>query len=156
MRETAVHGLRHSTLVATNAMGVSIACNRLLRASTVIAVPVGALGSVGFVLLAGHRNDSRILLALFAFWVFSPFMALAWAGARSRNWSVPARVVIDSVTLVLTLGALAVYGVVALGAPRARPAFMFLVVPLASWPVIALAATIAAAKAHIPPNGEKD
>ena len=45
--------------------------------------------------------------------------------------------------LALTLGSLAVYGVVALGPPRPKPAFVFLVVPLASWLLIAIVLAIA-------------
>jgi hypothetical protein len=37
---------------------------------------------------------------------------------------------------------LAIYGNVALGRPRAQPAFSFLVVPLASWGLIATVALI--------------
>jgi hypothetical protein len=49
-----------------------------------------------------------------------------------------------SVMLVLTLGSLAIYGDVAFGPPRAKPAFAFLVVPLSSWLLIAI--VVAAAK----------
>ena len=40
-----------------------------LRVAGLIAVLAGAVGSVGFMLRAGRRNDSQLLLALFAFWV---------------------------------------------------------------------------------------
>jgi len=47
----------------------------LLRSAARIAVPAGAVGSVGLMLHAGRRNDSRILLVLFTLWVLSPFVA---------------------------------------------------------------------------------
>jgi len=40
----------------------------------------GAVGSVGLTLRAGHRNNSLILMALFATWVLSPLVALVLAG----------------------------------------------------------------------------
>jgi len=102
-----------------------------------ISVLAGAGGSVGLMLLVGHRNNSRILLVLFAIWVLSPFMALLLANVTSKRWSVHTRSTLYSVMLVLTLGSLAVYGYVALGPPTAKPAFVFLVVPMASWLLIA-------------------
>ena len=115
-----------------------------LRAAALIAVLAGAAGSVGLMLQAGRHNDSRILLVLFAIWVLSPFMALVLANVVSKRWSVLTRATLYSVTLVLSLGSLAIYGDVALGPPRAKPAFVFVVVPPASWLFIALVVPIAA------------
>jgi hypothetical protein len=116
----------------------------LLRAAAVIAVLAGAAGSVGLMLHAGRRNSSRILLLLFALWVLSPFVALLLANVVSERWSVLTRATLYSVMLVLTLGSLAIYGDVALGPPRAKPAFVFVVVPPASWLLIAIVVPIAA------------
>jgi hypothetical protein len=116
----------------------------VLRAAALIAVLAGAVGSVGLTLHAGRRNDSRILMVLFALWVLSPFMALILANAVSKRWSVHTRATLYSVMLVLTLGSLAIYGVVALGPPRAKTAFVFVVVPPASWLLIAIVVPMAA------------
>jgi hypothetical protein len=104
-----------------------------LSAAALIAVLVGAAGSVGLMLRAGHRNPSRLLLLLFAFWVLSPFAALVVAHALSSRWSVLTRTTLYSLMLLLTLGTLAIYGYVALGPPRAQTAFVFVVIPPASW-----------------------
>jgi hypothetical protein len=109
-----------------------------LRAAAMIVAPVGALGSVGLTLYAGRHNDSRLLMALFTLWVLSPFMALAAAGFVSKRWPATARAALYGVTLVLTLGALALYGAVALGPPRLKPAFVFVVVPPASCLLVAV------------------
>ena len=42
----------------------------------------------------------------------------------------------DIVMLILALGSVAIYADVAFGPPREKPAFVFLVVPLASWLLI--------------------
>jgi hypothetical protein len=116
----------------------------LLRGPALIAVLAGAEGAVAFLLRAGGRSDSRILLVLFAIWVLSPFMALALAEVISKHWSVLTRATLYIVMLVLTLGSLAIYGDGALRPPRAKAAFVFLVVPLASWLLIAIVVPIAA------------
>ena len=116
----------------------------LLRAAALIAVLAGTAGSVGLMLHAGRHNDSQILLVLFALWVLSPFMALVWANVVSKRWLVHTRATLYSVMLVLTLGSLAIYATVALGPPRAKAAFVFVVVPPASWLLIAIAVSIAA------------
>jgi hypothetical protein len=116
----------------------------VLRAAALMAVPAGAVGSVGLTLWAGRHNSSRILLVLFALWVLSPFMALVLANAVSKRWSVLTRATLHSVMLLLALGSLAIYGDVALGPPRAKTAFFFVVVPPASWLIIAIVVPIAA------------
>ncbi len=116
----------------------------LLRTAALIAVPAGAVGSVGLMLHAGRRNNSRILLVLFAIWVLSPFMALIMADVVSKRWPVLTRATLYCVMLVLTLGSLAIYGDVALGPPRAQTAFVFVVVPPASWLLVGIVVPIAA------------
>lgn len=86
-------------------------------------------------LYAGHRNNSRLLLLLFALWVVSPFVALIWTNMVSQRS-------VSTVTLILTPVSLAIYAYVALGPPRPKIAFFFLVVPAASWLLIAAARLI--------------
>jgi hypothetical protein len=116
----------------------------LLHAAALIAVVAGAVGSVGLMLRAGHRNPSRLLLVLFALWVLSPFIALVLVNMGSKRWSVLTQATLHTVMLVLTVGSLAIYGDVALGPPRVKAAFVFVVVPPASWLLIAIVVPIAA------------
>ena len=116
----------------------------LLRRATPIAVLAGAAGSLGLMFYAGRRQNSRILLLLFAIWVLSPFIALLWANVVSKRWSILTRATLYSVMLVLTLGSLAIYGAVAFGYATAKVGFVFLVVPLSSWLLIAIGVSIAA------------
>jgi hypothetical protein len=109
-----------------------------LRAVAMIAAMAGAGGSAGLTLHVGRHNASRILLVLFVTWVLSPFAALVFANVVSKRWPVLIRTMVYSVMLILTLGSLAIYGEVAFGTARAKPAFAFLVVPLASWLLIAI------------------
>ena len=114
-----------------------------MRASARIALVVGALGSLGFMLQAG-RSTPRLLLVGFIFWVLSPFVGLAWADKRSQGWSALTRVTLYWVTLVITLGSLAYYGQI-LSPPAGSPrAAVFVAVPPASWLLMTLALLIAA------------
>ena len=115
----------------------------LLRAAALIAVLAGAVGSLGFLLNAGRRTP-RYLLALFVLWVLSPFMALVWANMVSKRWAFVTRAMLYTVMLVITLGSLAIYGAVTLGTLRAKPAAVFLLVPLASWLLTATVLPMAA------------
>jgi hypothetical protein len=116
----------------------------LLRGAALIAVLAGAVSSLGLMLHAGRRQKSLILIGLFIVWELSPFVALVYAHVASKHWSVLTRTTLYSLMLVLTLCSLGIYGDVALGPPRAQTAFVFLVVPLASWLLIAIVLPIAA------------
>jgi hypothetical protein len=107
-----------------------------------IVVLGGAGGSIALMLRVGRRNSSQMLLVLFGIWVLSPFVALVFANLISKRWPVLTQTMLYSVMLVLTLGSLGIYANVAFGAPRAKPAFVFLVVPLASWLLIGMTAVI--------------
>ena len=118
---------------------------KVLRAAALIALLVGAVGSVGLMLHVGRRKDSsRLLMALFTIWVLSPFVALGVANIVSKGWSVITRAMLYVVMLVITFGSLAIYGALAFGPLRAKIGFVFLVVPAASWLLIAIVVTIAA------------
>jgi hypothetical protein len=112
----------------------------IVRSVAVIALPFGAVASITFMFRVGQRNESRILLALFTGWVLAPFFALACSHVAAKRWSEPARILLATLTLAVALCSTAIYGYVAFGPPRAKPAFFFLVVPFASLILIALLA----------------
>ncbi len=114
-----------------------------LRAAALIAVLAGAGGSVGLMLRAGQRTP-RLLLVLFFFWVLSPFVALVLAHVVSKRWSVLTRATLYSVMLVVSLGSLAIYGYDALRPRKAQAAFWYVLVPPASWLLIAIVLPVAA------------
>lgn len=103
----------------------------LLRTIALTMELAGAAGSLGLTLHAGRHNDSVLLIILFAAWVLSPFVALLVADMVSKHWPVLTRVTLYCLMLVLALGSLVSYSAV-LSPPGAKPAFVFLVVPLIS------------------------
>jgi len=116
----------------------------LLRAVALIAVVAGAVGSVGLILRAG-RSTPPLPLFLFVIWVLSPFVALAWASMVSKRWSVLTRATLYCVTLVVTLGSLAIYGELVVIRPPGSPnAFLFVIVPPASWVFMTIVVPMAA------------
>jgi hypothetical protein len=115
-----------------------------LRRAAFIAVLAGALGSVGFLLRATSRNPSLLLVVLLTIWVVSPFVALLWASFASKLWSVPARVALYGVMLVVSLGALVIYTADALWPRSAQGAFVFIVFAPSAWLFSAIVVAVAA------------
>ena len=114
-----------------------------LRAAALMALLVGAVGSVGLMLRAGQRTP-RFLLALFVIWVLSPFVALVVAHVVSKRWSVLTQATLYAVMLVITLCSLTIYGDDAMGHRRPQAAFVYVAVPPASWLFAAIVLAIAA------------
>ncbi len=104
----------------------------LLRTIAMMAMLAGAAGSLGFMFYTGRHNKSIFLLALFTGWVLSPFIGLVVANVLAKRWSVLTRVTIYILMLVITLSSLIGYSGV-LSPPGTKPAFVFLMFPLASW-----------------------
>jgi hypothetical protein len=120
-----------------------------------LATVVGAAGSVAAMLRVGFRNEATIptlLLVLFTGWVLSPFLALLAADRVSSRWAAPTRTTLHRLMLLIPLGSLVVYGYVTLSPPRPKPASTFLLVPLVSWLLLAIALTIARSSAGSRPS----
>jgi hypothetical protein len=81
---------------------------------------------------------------ILAIWVLAPFLALVLANVLSIRWPVLSGATLSAVMLVVSLGSLAVYGADAVWPRKSQPAFVFVVVPLVSWLLMALAIAIAA------------
>jgi hypothetical protein len=116
----------------------------VLHKVALIAMIAGAAGSVTLMLHAGRRQESRVLIVLFGIWVLSPFVAGVVASSVSKRWAALTQATLCMVIVVLTLGSLAIYGDVAYGYTKAKVGFIFLVVPLASWLITAVAVATAA------------
>ncbi len=120
-----------------------------LRVVARIAVVVGAVASLGFMLRAG-TDTPRLLLVAFVFWILSPFVFLAWAIKRSTRWSLLTRATLYWVTLVVTLGSLAFYGGVISPPAGSANAFVFVAVPAASVLILVIAVSMAALISRTP------
>lgn len=81
---------------------------------------------------------------LFGVWVLSPFLGALVASSISKRWVAVTRATLDVATIVLTLASLAIYADVAFGYAKAKVGFVFLVVPLTSWFLLAASVGISA------------
>jgi glucose-6-phosphate-specific signal transduction histidine kinase len=112
--------------------------SRVPRTIVLIAMILGASGSMGLMLYAARGQQSLLLIALFTGWVLAPFVALIWAYLISSNWATLMRRTLDGVIILVTSGSLAIYGSLALGTLKAKNGFIFLVVPAGAWLLIAI------------------
>lgn len=103
-----------------------------LRPAALGAALAGAVGVVVFMLMVGRHNQSWLLLGMFVGWVLAPFIAYALADRCCGLWPAPARMALHALALTVALGSLLIYGTMALGPPRPKPAAVFLLVPLGS------------------------
>lgn len=108
----------------------------LLRTVALVALVVGAAVSLGFMLRAGRHQKSIVLIVMFAAWVASPFVALALADARWKDWPARMRATLHSMMLLVALGSVAIYADLVAWPPRPTNAFVYLVVPAGSWVLI--------------------
>ena len=110
----------------------------ILRPAALIATLLAAVGSIGLMLRVGSRAPV-FLIVLFFGWVLAPFGALLFADRASHRWSDPARTTLYAVMLIVALVSLALYADVVIRPPARTPASRFLLVPVASWVLMALA-----------------
>ncbi len=105
-----------------------------LRTIALIALLLGAVSSLYFVINAGRNNSSILLPALFVVWVLSPFVAFVIIHIIKKRWLFLTSLTLYWLMLVVTIGSLIIYS--AFNAPGTRRTFMFLIVPLISWLLI--------------------
>ena len=97
-----------------------------------------AAGSIAFMLHAGRRQQSLILVLLFGTWVLSPFVAAVLVSSVSKSRGISTPRSLDGAMVIFGFASLATYGGVAFDYINAKIGFIFLVVPLASWLFIAV------------------
>ena len=109
----------------------------LLRITAVVMTMAAAIGSLGRILYTGRHNNSVLLMLLFAGRVLLPFLGLLLANRSSRRWQPPRPRNLFILMLVISTGSLISYSGILIPAGT-KPAFIFLVVPLISWLLIAI------------------
>lgn len=119
-----------------------------LRKAALIALLAGAVGSIALFFRAG-RSIPPLLQVGFIIWILAPFVILAWAARASTRWSVPARAALNGVTILITLGSLAMYGELVrppAGSPRG---FNFVITAPASFLLAAIVGAVTALIARL-------
>ena len=112
------------------------------------ALVAGAAGSVLLMARAGQRQQSRLLILLFTFWVLSPFVALAVANLRAARASMAVRSAIYGAMIGVSGICLSVYGLQAFD-PVMKAGTVYLLVPAACWLLLAMASVTAAVASRL-------
>ena len=108
-----------------------------MRTISFAVLLAGIAGSLAFVLYNGRNNKSVLLIVLFVIWVLSPFVQLLFTNKASETWKDGIRKALYSLILFITILSLVGYSGV-LRPAGTRPAFVFQIVPLISWVLIAI------------------
>ncbi len=109
----------------------------LLHIISLITVLAGVIVSLYLTLRAGRNNSSIILPLLFVVWVLSPLLFLAIASMRSKRWPFPVRITLYCLVLILVPASLFGYSGI-FTPPGTKTAFVFLMIPLISWLLLAI------------------
>lgn len=104
---------------------------------------MGAAASLVFMFRTGRDNTSSILMVMFAGWIMLPFVGLAVAELKSKAWSLTRQATVQSLMLVLGVASPILYSGVIPMPGAARPAFIFLMFPLASWTAMGISLFVA-------------
>jgi len=107
------------------------------RKIALFVVLAAAIISLGLVLHAGRNNKSIILPLLFFLWVSSPYIAILVGATIIKRSPATYRNMFYCLMLFISAGSVAAYSGV-LSPAGAKPAFVFLIVPLISWMLIGL------------------
>jgi hypothetical protein len=79
-----------------------------LRSAALVAVVIGAVGSIGL-LRHAQQHPPPLIVVFFVVWVFAPFALFGAANLFSKNWPAALRQTLYVVTLVITGLSLAIY-----------------------------------------------
>ncbi len=112
---------------------------------------LGLLVSLCIMFNAGNSQKSILLIALFTFWVASPFSGLLIINSISNKWCTSLRKPLYWLMIILTIISIVAYSGV-LKSLNNKPAFIFLIVPFFSW--LSIATFFIIAKRKI--NNSKD
>ena len=119
----------------------------VLRSAALVAIVFGAVGSIGL-LRHAQQHPPPLIVAGFVVWVLAPFALLALANFRSRRWPAPVRTTLHVITLVVTIGSLAIYVDNNIARRTAHPAGVWVAVPPAAVIISVIAVGIVAWQAR--------
>jgi hypothetical protein len=113
----------------------------ILRALSLTIVIAGAICSLYYMFNAGRNQKSIILIILFTGWVLSPFISFFIANKIFDRFISFARALLYTLIIIITIGSVVTYSGV-FDTNQTKPAAKFLIVPLISWVLLAIAILI--------------
>jgi hypothetical protein len=109
-----------------------------LRFAALVALWIGAAGTLALMLRAGGRSRPLILVPLFTAWDLSPFALLLLADRFSNRWQAATRSALYYVSIAVTIASLAYYVADVFWPRKAQPAFPYVMAPPVAWAFIAI------------------
>lgn len=109
-----------------------------LRSASLVALWIGAAGTLALMLRAGGRSRPLILVPLFTVWDLSPYALLLVADRFSNRWPAATRTALYYVTIAVAVGSLAYYIADVFWPRKAQPAFPYVMAPPVAWAFIAI------------------
>jgi hypothetical protein len=109
-----------------------------LRLTALIALVIGAVGSIGLWIRAA-QHPPPLIIVLFVVWVLSPFVVLGIGHVVAKRWAPSTQTALYWVTLLVTVASIAIYAHDAVAHRTTHPAFVYVAVPPASWLASAVA-----------------
>lgn len=109
-----------------------------LRSAALVAVVLGALGSIGL-LRHAQQHPPPFLILLFIVWVSAPFVILGGANVLSPRWPAAVGKTLHIVTIFIAVASLAIYFDDNVAHRTAKPAFVYVATP----PVSVLLSSVA-------------
>jgi len=109
-----------------------------LRATSLVALVIGAIGSLGLWIHAA-QHPPPLIIVLFVVWVLSPFVVLGIGHVVAKRWAPSTKAALYWVTVLVTVASIVIYADDAVAHRTAHPAFVYVAVPPASWLVSAVA-----------------
>lgn len=104
-----------------------------MRALARSGIWIAAAGSLACAIYTGRHNSSVLLIVLFAVWVLSPFVGLAWIDRFAETLPRDMASAIRASALVICISSLVLYVAIAASHLGHHAAFPFLVTPASSW-----------------------
>lgn len=108
--------------------------NLLAIAAPVLTV-MSAMASLYFMAIAGRRQQSIFLIAVFTLWVMAPFAGMLWINKASQNWPLRRRNQFCLMMVFISISSVIAYSL-GIRPQDAKPAFTYLVFPSLSWALI--------------------
>ena len=109
-----------------------------LRLTALIALVIGAVGSIGLWIRAA-QHPPPLIIVLFVVWVLSPFVVLGIGHVVAKRWAPSTQAALYWVTLLVSVASIVIYADDAVSHRTAHRAAVYVVVPPASWIVSAIA-----------------
>ena len=110
---------------------------QILRIFSLIVLLLGAISSFYFVFAGGRNNSSVLLRLLFIGWVLSPFVALLFFNIRLKQQTIRVYIIFYWFSIILSIVSFIFYkGILII--PNVNNAFIYLMIPFASWLLIGI------------------